>query len=847
VAEFSLPLTAEGAVSAPAGSLALTVPTAESVTFLDVGPVTALEIPDFGWALADGVNPLRLVTRSAVYNAGGIGPAVAPTLAAGARATATLTNSSGTDFANNDRITLYQDDISPSSIYADITLKTTLTASGAVSTHEVKRGTSVAATLTAIYHLVNGTGTEGVDYVDAGSRNSGILGGSGSGAFWPSRDIEASAVDATTVTFRAKTFGTGGNAYIMGQEVDSGGVYTPNTPTAFSGGSVGTGTAPAAGTYRYFTTWYRDADGAETWRSPVATITKTSNVNVTVSALTDSADATFDYIRIYRTEKQGVEFFLVGTVARGSTSFTDDVDDDTLARSLPWNDLTHRAYEAGMPPRGLALALWKGSVWTLGAHRHADYVRGTVSVTAGSDDVTFSVKGVTERHVGRTLQIASTSEEYTILSVDEANRTAVIDRGYEGVTNGTASFTILDDIDTCAFRRSVPFQYSQWPEDESPGRIDTDDIRGGLALLATRSRLFGFSRTSIAAVTGDGPESWEISKVAQGIGCVATRMVVGVEDGGIFLSYDGFYAISPDESMVSISSPKTPKRTLAQGIDGTVSRIAWAHIDQGYAEYDPTDRVVVFGVPLDGATTPNYEIVFDLQNSTWTLYKRAEWTALTRIVLPGGGQALLSGDRDGNLWHVGIGESDGLYGTEAVRTLSGAQTVRVLTVSGTPFSTSGDGEEGKPVIVLYADGSTVAYGKVASNTSSALTLAEDLATAPSANDQIVLGGIAWQAKSGFTTFGEEYRTKTLRSVTVRHSPTTRGEYFLSFAVNGGSFSLCPVGTSIGSLSEADGKAKHFVQWPGDAHAVNLRGFKPGGRAVLRGGVFDLSMREVGTR
>jgi hypothetical protein len=194
---------------------------------------------------------------------------------------------------------------------------------------------------------------------------------------------------------------------------------------------------------------------------------------------------------------------------------------------------------------------------------------------------------------------------------------------------------------------------------------------------------------------------------------------------------------------------------------------------------------------------------------------------------------------------VNIGQSDGFYGTEAVQTLTGTPTVRSLTVSGTPFSVTGDNEEGKPFLVLYADGTTVAYGKVASNTNNTLVPCEDLDTAPVAGDQIVLGGIAWQAKSGFPTFGEEYRKKILRSVTIRHAPTTRGDYFLSFAVDGGSFALCSVGTSTGSLANKDGKTRHKVQWPGDTHAINLRGFKPGGRAILRGGVFDLVVREHG--
>jgi len=418
----------------------------------------------------------------------------------------------------------------------------------------------------------------------------------------------------------------------------------------------------------------------------------------------------------------------------------------------------------------------------------------------------------------------------------------VIDRVYEQDGQAAATFTIKDAYDASRIRRCVPFKYGQWPVDESPGRIDTDDAEGGTALLATRSRLYVFSKTSIVAVTGEDLESWEINKIGKNIGCVAPSMVVAVEGGGVFLSPDGFYAISPDESVVSISSPKAPKYQTAQGIDGTVARIAWANISQGYSTYDPVDRVVIFGVPLDGAVTPNYEIVFDLQNGAWMLYKRAEWTAATRAVLSSGGQIILSGDREGNIWETGVGESDGFYGEEAVQTLSGSQTVRTLTVSGTPFSTN---EDGKPVIILYADGTTVGYGKVASSTTSVLTLAEDLATAPAEYDEIILGGIAWQFKSGFTTFGEEYRSKTLRSVTIRHAPTTRGEYFLSFAVNSGSFALCPVGTSIGDLSDADGKVRHKVQWPGDSHAINLRGFKPGGRAKLRGGVFDLILRENG--
>lgn len=835
MAEFTLPLTAEGAVTAPSGTFALTVPTAETETFLDVGPVTTLELPEFGWAIADGVNPLRLVTRGAVYNCGGQAPGVAPTIVAGTRSAARLDTDQGGAYVivSGDRIHLISATISGVVEF--------VSALGIGVVHEVLIGANTASALANLKKFINKTGVEGLDYQTNPAYiqfENFLLVGTDTG---------------TDLTISALLYGTAGHSYVCTWDGAAGPRFenaAAAATTVFADGVDASGTAPLAGTYRYFYTHYRDADGAETGPSPIASVVQGSNANISLSVLTANADTTFDFTRIYRTETLGVEFFLVGTVPRATTTFTDDVLDVDLARSVSYNNLLFRSYTEGMPARGKALALWKGRLVTLGANLHAEYTRGTVAVagpdTTASATVTFSVKGVTTMMVGRTFQVNATSEEYRILSVSESARTAVLDRLYAGATNATASFGIRDAYDASRIRMSVPFLFNQWPEDESPGRVDTDDVLGGTALLVVgaveQSRLIAFSRTSVVIVTGDGAESWEMNKIAEGVGCVGARLVVGVEGGGMFLSPDGFYVIGPDGVLACISSPKAPKKRVAQGIDGTVARIAWANVEQGYAEYDRAERVVIFGLPLDGADVPNYEIVFDLQNSTWSLYKRGEWTALSRITLAGGGQALLAGDREGWLWQANVGESDGFYGAEAVQTLTGAQTVRVLTVSGTPFTTD---EGGKPVIVLYADGVTVAYAKVASSTTSALMLTEDLATAPAANDQVVLGGIGWQAKTGFTTFGEEYRSKTVRSVTLRHAPTTRGAYFLSFAVNGGTFALPPVGTGIGALTEADGKIQHKIQWPGDTHSIQVRGFKPGGRAVLRGGVFDLVVREHG--
>ncbi len=832
--EFQIPILAEGSVAAPTGVFTFIEPSAESVTFLDVGPMNTLEIPEFGWAQADGVNPLRLIVKGNVYDCGGIGPTVAATLAVSGAARATVVGTYTGQPGDGEQMTIGRPNFSTT-----VTFKSALVTNGTLG-HQVLIGASADATYTNLYKLINGTGVQGTEYFNVLT----FLGFDPS--FQNNYFIEASALDTTgdTITLRYTVYGSIGNTSASTESVAIANFSFAST--TFTGGSDGTdaGHAPSAGTRRYFYTWYRDADGAETFRSPIASIMTSGNYNIAISVLAPSADTTFDYIRVYGTTDRGVEFYLVGAVPRASTTYTVDTTDTTLALGLRWNELLYRAYEDGMPPRGRALAFWNGRLWTLGAHLHADYTRSTVAVVKGSATVTFAARGVTSFQRGMTFQVAATSETYRLISVDEVNKTAVLDRAYQGSDDATASFKIMDDYDAAAIRASVDFLYNQWPESESPGRVDTDDPEGGTALLATKSRLFAFSRTSIASVTGDGPESWELTKVGQGVGCVAPRLCVGVEGGGIFLSFGAFYAISPDTTLSCISSSKAAPGERARGIDGTLARVNWDAVDQGYSCYDTEQRIVVFGLPLDGATVPNYEIAFDLDNSTWTTFKRAQWTAQAQARLPGGAPFTVAGDQNGNLWHEGIGDSDGFYGQEAVRTLTAA-TVRVLTDSTASFTTTGDALKGIPVLVLYADGTTVAYGKIASNTGTALTLAEDLATAPAVGDQIVIGGIAWQVKTGFSTLGEEYRRKFVRTLTIRHAPTTRGEYHLSFAVDGGSFQLVPSGTSNGTLSEADGKITHRIQWPGDSHAFNLRGFKPGGRAVIRGFLPMIDEREMG--
>jgi hypothetical protein len=222
------------------------------------------------------------------------------------------------------------------------------------------------------------------------------------------------------------------------------------------------------------------------------------------------------------------------------------------------------------------------------------------------------------------------------------------------------------------------------------------------------------------------------------------------------------------------------------------------------------------------------------------LNRRAEWTAAANSVLAGGDQVVVAGDRDGVLWQDNIGDSDGLYGVEPVLTLTGAQTVRLLTASAAGLPTSGDGIKGTPFIVLYANG-TVAYGKAASGTSTTITPCVDLAVAPAAGDQVVLGGIHGWARTGFFALTDVEQT-TLRDVVVPVVKIASGDFHLSAAYDSGTFALPSTGWTIGDFTAT--KPREFnVQKPGYVHAIQIQTFKPGPAWTIRPLTFVFHGRE----
>lgn len=859
MAAIKFPLRTPAAVTAPTNVMPVTIPAAESVKFFDGLPLSIVEVPSLrGLAVANGVDPVRLVVADEVYDAGLLAPKAGPTLAtSGARATAEH-DMGAANPSNNDAFLVGKG--------GGTTVKyaSTLDLTGA-SGHQVLIGADVDTTLANEKALINDEAGYGTKYVNA----IRALALSPVWQFYSPlyMDVECpNAVDTVNhrLLYRAVSYGSAGNAYHAAITVDTANGQTTglgagffDTAGVFSGGSNPTAGDPTAGVRDYAYQSARSVDNALSGRSPTTTFESTSDGNVAVSGMTANADATSDRTRLIRTAAGGTELLRVGEISSGGSTTTDKLSDEQLLDfGIPaYDPLAFRTYKEGFPPKVRHLALWKGRLAGIGAVLAADYTSGTAAATkttTGLDNDTVTLTGATldPNMVGRQYSDSNANGTYTILKVNVASSTLTLDRGYEGLVTDAVStayasltYTIRDARDGSQLYLSEPNKPNQWPTRNNPGGVESDDTEGGTGLFATDDYLFAFSRTSIAALSGDDPENWQMHTIVTDVGCLSGQTLVGTPAGMAWLGRGAIYLWNGSGKPVPISTASVGRNGRPRGIDRTFDRISMSHVHQAWATpYDEATKTVLFFVPMDGSDVPNYCIVLDLANmGVWGLDQFSEMTAGGLCVAPDGTPAMLMGDSLGCLWHTGLDTTtDGAHGFVAVQTLSGAQTVRTLTTGGTALPTSGDGLAGAPVVVAYAGGTT-AYRKVASNTSAAVVLSRDLDTAPAASDQIDVGCIDCDVETGRFAASDEWGNSGLRDVVTLHSPEaassatdTTKEYHFAYGAGQATEAILTRGFDRGDTTASSGRRRFRTQSRAPLHKLRWRCLDPESAFILRG-------------
>lgn len=819
-------------ITAPA-AFPFELPSAESGDYLDTGPVSSIRLPGArrGFMFAGGWDALKHVLTDDVLRTGLLAPDSALTATpSGARATATMdldADSNATAFHPTDGLTFQ---LGTSNLGTQtITVVAALTPS-LWATHEVLRGANAAEFLANLQALVEQTpGAEGVTHntLDATQFSQ----------------IEVSASDSTSITFQAKDYGTGGNglfAYLKSGTWSSGGNTaslgsegtTVGTTGYFESGSNGSGSNPTAGTYQYRYAYKRSEDGAISGYSPVTTTQQGAAQQIALSVIADpDEDDGIDYKRILRTGANGSRFYRVADILAADTTDTDDVSNDTILAREQWNARIYRTYAAGHIPRVRYLVPYKNAWIGGGLVQAPAYTYGTASVSNGSTQVTLTGYP-TKAMEHRLFRITTASNEdagddYTIVWVDEANQRIYLDREWEGTTNGSRTYEIIDTRDPFRLHRCEP----GLPNNVAPlyfqDGIRSPDKRGLTGLAAAWESVIAFTGTGIWRLTGN-LSALRLTQGYEGVGCISHHGILFIDGVLYWPGPDGFYAWTggTNQEPVKISSPPTQIGADVFGIADTYKRINQAHAHGIVGHYDPERRVIRWFVPLDDNTTSKHAIVYQMQTQTWGLDTAPDVTACETVSDGGGNLRTLAGDIYGNVWELDTGESvgsgqfwmvysadsgdaqvrdastdgdfsatdgeqhfwcrvkgnkfkiglyditpgDGAFGFQSSQAITGS-TTRTVTVGGTPFPTAGQGLAGCPAYILDSSGNFTRT-VIASNTDNDLTFVDYLSAAPSGT--VVVGGILRVIESGWFDTGDPATWKILEA--VRTVADTSGSY-----------------------------------------------------------------------
>lgn len=791
-----------GSVTAPTDALGVVLGSADSTLWAHGLPIKSIDVPFHpAVVLMNGVDPVRIHIEGATYRLGGIPVKAAITATpSGTQATALL------DLGTSSYNPSDGDQLFFGNAVQSVVFKAILSASPVFI--EVLIGATVAATIDNINFMIDGSGgVEGVNYQDSGQGHLASM-----RATWE----VINQPDTESIDIREKAFG-GSQAigFVSGAwtncDFDTADGDSAPDYVVVSGTSP-TGDDPAAGTYGYIAQGLREVDGALTGATPSAEAETGTAGQINLTAITANADTTFDFTRWSRSLVDQQRFYRAADIARAGTTDTDDFTDARLLKgSVIYRPEKFRAYRAGHIPRYRCGAAHHGRIFMAGGFPSSDYTAGTAAVTittdgTDNDTVTISNGYPQSDWEGRYFIVDSTAEEYLILSVDVTNAILTLDRGYEGATNASASYTIRDkrDLDEIAFTEvNLP---NQLPATNSVSGVISKAGKGIVALTSIWESLIAHTDDGVWRMDGTSPQNYTLRPVASAPGLVGTKAITDVNGTLYWLSREGIMQWVRGGLPENVTRP----RGRPSGINGTIQRINWAHGKWAHMHYDETTEVLRCFVPLDDEVVPGHAIRLDLQTGTFAVDRVPDVTAAATVFKSNGDPVTVYSTLTGELIHAGISNSDGAYGFEP-KTTATAATVRTWTDSGASFPTAGDGLAGVPFWGLDADGDWF-RAIIASNTGTVLTFTRDLDTAFAIGDEGYVGGILGHMRTGRGTSGVGEEDHSITTLDWMFSPDVDGKGIVAAAKDQDSLALLPWSQGQIDLTETDGH--RLLRWGG---------------------------------
>ncbi len=159
--------------------------------------------------------------------------------------------------------------------------------------------------------------------------------------------------------------------------------------------------------------------------------------------------------------------------------------------------------------------------------------------------------------------------------------------------------------------------YSKSAKLEEFGAFDNISFSTGgaiTALITFNQFLIVFCERAIHVITKS--DTYRSTTITNSIGTTATNSIRDVDGVGlVFLSYDGFYAISLAQA--SSSSPIFDINKISEPITATISRLTLGALPRATATYNPIEREYWCHMPVDGVEENTMGCVLH-QNLQWS-------------------------------------------------------------------------------------------------------------------------------------------------------------------------------------------------------------------------------------
>jgi hypothetical protein len=207
--------------------------------------------------------------------------------------------------------------------------------------------------------------------------------------------------------------------------------------------------------------------------------------------------------------------------------------------------------------------------------------------------------------------------------------------------------TTNDAIFASAIAGPTQFDWMTWSFRVSAG--DGDKIQG-LASLQD-FWLLVMKQNSLWLVNADpsatSADLWQIQNLTRGIGLVAPRAWAQNGNDVIFLAQDGIRSVQRMAAAVDQYEVVPP---LSEPVKAYIDRINWQYVSTSCAwRYH---QWILFAIPVDAATSPNFVLVFNTRTQTWMGYWDGWTPTCFATTFFNGSQNLMIGDSLGkvNQW-----------------------------------------------------------------------------------------------------------------------------------------------------------------------------------------------------